>query len=183
MAAAEEPAAPPSSWAGGCEAVGVAVGVEVAEVTPTPLGGGEKGVEGVGSGGGRDGEAGEGDGVSVREGVRDSEDSEGEGDGVSVREGVRDSEDSEGEGDGVGVGLGEGEGEAEGVREEREQLERGLLSPGEGQEAGQGQGMHVALLEAPVALEYVPSGQAVALREERGQKDPAGQSTGAPPEQ
>lgn len=132
MAAAEEPAAPPPSWAGDSEAVGVAVlvGVEVEEVTPTPLGSGEEGVVGVASSGGWDGEAGVGDGVSVKERVRDPEDSEGEGDGVSVRERVRDSEDSEGEGVGVGVGLGEGEGEAESVREEREQLERGLLSPG-----------------------------------------------------
>ena len=34
--------------------------------------------------------------------------------------------------------------------------------------------------EAPVALLNVPAGQSWALMEERGQKEPAGQKTGAP---
>ena len=34
--------------------------------------------------------------------------------------------------------------------------------------------------EAPVESLKVPAGQAVALMEERGQKDPAGQRTGTP---
>jgi hypothetical protein len=38
----------------------------------------------------------------------------------------------------------------------------------------------VALEEAPVAALKVPAGQAVALKEEKGQKDPAGQRTGLP---
>ena len=38
----------------------------------------------------------------------------------------------------------------------------------------------VALLAAPSAPLCVPAGQAVALKEEKGQKAPAGQSTGAP---
>jgi hypothetical protein len=37
--------------------------------------------------------------------------------------------------------------------------------------------------EAAPAPLYVPAGQAVGLSEERGQKEPAGQSTGAPEEQ
>ena len=41
----------------------------------------------------------------------------------------------------------------------------------------------MALEEAPVVVEYVPGGQAVALMEERGQKDPAGQRMGMPLEQ
>jgi hypothetical protein len=38
-------------------------------------------------------------------------------------------------------------------------------------------------VEAPVAALNVPAGQAVALKEEKGQYEPAGQRTGAPEEQ
>ena len=43
--------------------------------------------------------------------------------------------------------------------------------------------MQVALEEAPVMLLNVPEGHCVALMEERGQKEPAGQSTGVPEKQ
>ena len=42
---------------------------------------------------------------------------------------------------------------------------------------------HVALVEAPVALDHVPLGQGVEVTEEGGQKAPAGQRTGAPEKQ
>jgi surface antigen len=41
-------------------------------------------------------------------------------------------------------------------------------------------GSTLALLDAPVAALAVPAGQTIAEMEERGQYDPAGQSTGAP---
>jgi len=43
-----------------------------------------------------------------------------------------------------------------------------------------GQVAQVALETAPVAALEVPGGQAVALREEKGQKDPAGHRMGPP---
>ncbi len=42
------------------------------------------------------------------------------------------------------------------------------------------QGVHVALVAAPVAALKVPVGHSVALREARGQKAPAGHATGPP---
>ena len=46
-----------------------------------------------------------------------------------------------------------------------------------------GQDVQVALLVAPVVALKVPGGQAVRLREAKGQKAPAGQRMGAPEEQ
>ena len=43
--------------------------------------------------------------------------------------------------------------------------------------------MQVAFEAAPVAALEVPAGQAVALTEDRGQKEPGGQSTGVPEKQ
>lgn len=42
------------------------------------------------------------------------------------------------------------------------------------------QAVQLALEAAPVAVDHVPAGQGVALMEEMGQKEPAGQSTGTP---
>ncbi len=40
--------------------------------------------------------------------------------------------------------------------------------------------MHVALEVAPTIVLNVPAGQGVALKEPKGQKDPAGHTTGTP---
>jgi hypothetical protein len=55
--------------------------------------------------------------------------------------------------------------------------------PGCVHEDGQGQGMQVSLVEAPGEIENVPMGHGIGLIEERGQYEPAGQSTGTPEEQ
>jgi hypothetical protein len=50
-------------------------------------------------------------------------------------------------------------------------------APGMGAYLPAGQGVHS---EAPAAAEYVPAEQGVGFTEERGQNEPAGQSTGEP---
>ena len=42
------------------------------------------------------------------------------------------------------------------------------------------QRVHVAFEAAPVADDHVPAGQGMGFTEERGQKEPAGHSAGAP---
>ena len=49
-----------------------------------------------------------------------------------------------------------------------------------GEEVPAGQGRHAAEEAAPGAAEYVPAGQGMGSTVERGQKKPAGHSTGAP---
>ena len=57
-----------------------------------------------------------------------------------------------------------------------------LVEPGAQAKPG-AQGAHVALVAAPNAALHVPAGQEMAFTVERGQWEPAGQSTGAPEEQ
>jgi hypothetical protein len=43
--------------------------------------------------------------------------------------------------------------------------------------------IHVAFEDAPIVALYVPAGQTVGFKESKGQKEPAGQMTGAPEKQ
>ncbi len=52
--------------------------------------------------------------------------------------------------------------------------------PGADEKLPAGQGAQVSLEDAPVAALAVPAGQGVAATEEKGQKEPGGQNTGAP---
>jgi len=60
---------------------------------------------------------------------------------------------------------------------------RHVGAPGVGLNVNGGQGVQVEGEVAPGAADQVPAGQGVAFTEERGQKEPVGQSTGVPEEQ